>query len=83
MFLELSNELLECEPAIPTNAEIGRRLFIAESTVKAHTHRLYEKLGVHSRRALLLNTQRGYAIPPETAPGTTDTHGGSGTPPKS
>jgi ATP/maltotriose-dependent transcriptional regulator MalT len=52
-----------------SNAEIGRRLFIAESTVKAHTHRLYEKLGVHSRTALLLNAaQRTYAIPSETLP---------------
>jgi len=52
-----------------TNAEIGRRLFIAESTVKAHTHRVYEKLGVHSRRALLLNAaaRRGYATPSDTA----------------
>ena len=67
-----------------SNAEIGRRLFIAESTVKAHTHRLYEKLGVHSRTALLLNAaQRGYAMPPETAPGMTDTQGDSGTPPNS
>ena len=47
-----------------SNAEIGRRLFIAESTVKAHTHRVYEKLGVHSRKALMLNAaQRGYATP--------------------
>ena len=38
-----------------SNAEIGRRLFIAESTVKAHAHRLFDKLGVHSRTALLLN----------------------------
>jgi DNA-binding NarL/FixJ family response regulator len=50
-----------------SNAEIGRRLFIAESTVKAHTHSLYTKLGVHSRTALLLNAaQRTYATPPET-----------------
>jgi DNA-binding NarL/FixJ family response regulator len=35
-----------------TNREIGRLLFIEESTVKAHTHRIYDKLGVHSRSAL-------------------------------
>jgi DNA-binding NarL/FixJ family response regulator len=52
-----------------SNAEIGRRLFIAESTVKAHTHRLYGKLGVHSRTALILNAaQRGYPKPPDTPP---------------
>jgi DNA-binding NarL/FixJ family response regulator len=52
-----------------SNAEIGRRLFIAESTVKAHTHRLYEKLGVHSRTALILNAvHRGYATPSDTPP---------------
>jgi DNA-binding CsgD family transcriptional regulator len=58
---------LVCEGV--SNAEIGRRLFIAESTVKAHTHRVYEKLGVHSRMALMLNAaQRGYAITPDTSP---------------
>ena len=35
-----------------SNREIGRLLFIEESTVKAHTHRIYDKLGVHSRTAL-------------------------------
>lgn len=59
--------VLVCE-GLP-NAEIGRRLFIAESTVKAHTHRLYDKLGVHSRTALMLNAaQRNYATPPDTPP---------------
>ena len=35
-----------------SNREIGRVLFIEESTVKAHTHRIYDKLGVRSRSAL-------------------------------
>jgi DNA-binding CsgD family transcriptional regulator len=35
-----------------SNREIGRILFIEESTVKAHTHRIYDKLGVRSRSAL-------------------------------
>jgi DNA-binding NarL/FixJ family response regulator len=47
-----------------TNAQIGRNLFIAESTVKAHLHRIYEKLGVHSRTALMLDSsRRSYATP--------------------
>jgi DNA-binding NarL/FixJ family response regulator len=37
-----------------SNREIGRLLYIEESTVKAHTHRIYEKLGVHSRSALVI-----------------------------
>jgi DNA-binding NarL/FixJ family response regulator len=53
-----------------SNAEIGRKLFIAESTVKAHVHRLLGKLGVHSRTALLLNAaQRTYATPTDAARG--------------
>ena len=35
-----------------TNKEIGRLLFIEVSTVKAHAHHIYDKLGVRSRRAL-------------------------------
>jgi DNA-binding NarL/FixJ family response regulator len=33
-----------------TNAEIGRRLFLAESTVKYHLLSVYDKLGVRTRR---------------------------------
>lgn len=33
-----------------TNAEIARRLFLAESTVKSHLASAYSKFGVHSRR---------------------------------
>lgn len=55
-----------------SNAEIGRLLFIAESTVKAHVHRLLGKLGVHSRTALLLNAGRThYAAPADAARGNT------------
>ena len=31
------------------NREIGKLLFIEESTVKAHTHHIYDKLGTRSR----------------------------------
>ena len=37
------------------NREIGRLLFIEESTVKAHSHHIYDKLGVHSRAALIVH----------------------------
>lgn len=33
-----------------TNAEIGRRLYLAESTVKSHLSSAYTKLGVQSRK---------------------------------
>lgn len=36
------------------NREIARLLYIEESTVKAHTHRIYDKLGVRSRRGLVV-----------------------------
>jgi len=59
---------LVCE-GLP-NAEIARTLFIAESTVKAHVHRILRKLGAHSRTALLLNAaQRSYAAPTDAGRG--------------
>ena len=35
-----------------TTAEIEENLFVARGTVKAHTSRIYRKLGVHSREEL-------------------------------
>ena len=35
-----------------TNREIGRRLSMAEGTVKVHLHHIYRKLGIANRTAL-------------------------------
>lgn len=48
-----------------TNAEIGRELFIGESTVKTHLLRLFAKLGVDDRtRAVTVALERGLIRPP-------------------
>ncbi|GGV46815.1 DNA-binding response regulator [Streptomyces longisporoflavus] len=41
-----------------TNAEIGRRLFVAESTVKTHLLRVFGKLGVDDRTAAVTHALR-------------------------
>jgi DNA-binding NarL/FixJ family response regulator len=41
-----------------TNAEIGRRLFIGESTVKTHLLRTFTKLGVTDRTAAVTSAMR-------------------------
>ncbi|GHC83700.1 DNA-binding response regulator [Streptomyces violaceochromogenes] len=41
-----------------TNAEIGRRLFIGESTVKTYLLRVFGKLGVADRTAAVTNAMR-------------------------
>ncbi|MDQ3380903.1 MAG: LuxR C-terminal-related transcriptional regulator [Actinomycetota bacterium] len=35
-----------------TNLQIAGLLFISEGTVKAHVHRIYDKVGVRSRTAV-------------------------------
>jgi len=37
-----------------TNREIGRRLRLAEGTVKVHLHHIYRKLGIANRTALVV-----------------------------
>ena len=49
-----------------TNAEIGRRLFIGESTVKTHLLRVFGKLGVADRTAAVTSAMRyGLLEPPQ------------------
>jgi ATP/maltotriose-dependent transcriptional regulator MalT len=40
-----------------TNAQIAAALFIAESTVKVHVHHIFDKLGVRSRAALVVQAR--------------------------
>jgi DNA-binding NarL/FixJ family response regulator len=40
-----------------TNAQIGQRLFIAESTVKCHLTSIFSKLGVRSRNEAIVMTR--------------------------
>jgi DNA-binding NarL/FixJ family response regulator len=52
-----------------TNAEIGRKLFIAEATVKTHLLRACAKLGVSGRTAAVTKAIETGALPqPGTAP---------------
>ncbi|MDH3445678.1 MAG: response regulator transcription factor [Deltaproteobacteria bacterium] len=39
------------------NAELGKKLFISEGTVKMHLHNIYQKLGVDSRTKLIRYAQ--------------------------
>ncbi len=46
-------EVAELVAAGLTNAEIGARLFISPATVGRHLSNVYERLGIHSRAALV------------------------------
>ena len=48
-FTEREREVTELLASGMTNAEIGRRIFVSESTAKFHVRNVMRKLGVHSR----------------------------------
>jgi DNA-binding NarL/FixJ family response regulator len=58
-----------------TNAEIGRRLFISEATVKTHLTRACVKLGVSGRTAAVARALRTGALPPPGSAGSPDASG--------
>lgn len=56
-------QILELAALGFTNAEIARRFFLAESTVKSHLSAAFRELGVHSRKeaaALILDPDGGF-----------------------
>jgi DNA-binding CsgD family transcriptional regulator len=55
-------QVLELMASGATNATIGRRLFITESTVKAHVHHILKKLGAKNRAAAVSRFHSG-AVP--------------------
>ena len=48
-FTQREREVTELIANGLTNAEIGRRIFVSESTAKFHVRNVMRKLGVHSR----------------------------------
>ena len=58
-----------------TNAEIGRRLFISEATVKTHLIRAFGKLGVSGRTAAVARALQSGALPPPGSGGRPDGSG--------
>ena len=64
-----------------TNRQIGKLLFIEESTVKAHTHRIYDKLGVRSRNALTVQAALERADYATSATDVSSSAGESSSPP--
>lgn len=58
-------EVLQAVAQGSTNAEVGRRLFIGEATVKTHLLRAFAKLGVDDRtHAVTVAMERGLLPPP-------------------
>lgn len=50
---EREREVADLAAAGLSNTEIARRLNVGSGTVKSHLHSVYDKLGVHSRYALM------------------------------
>jgi DNA-binding NarL/FixJ family response regulator len=57
-------EVLQWIASGASNREIGRRLYIAESTVKRHVYNIFGKLNVHNRTQAALAYRLGSEVQP-------------------
>jgi DNA-binding NarL/FixJ family response regulator len=55
---ERERQIMELVPGGLSNKEIGRRLSLAEGTIKVHLHRIYRKLALNNRTALAVSAWR-------------------------
>jgi DNA-binding NarL/FixJ family response regulator len=69
-------EVLEHVQQGLTNAQIAQALFIAESTVKVHVHHIFDKLGIRSRAALVMQARLAGVAQATSAISGGDTAGG-------
>jgi DNA-binding NarL/FixJ family response regulator len=61
---EREAEVLRLIAAGHSNADIAQQMYLAESTVKTHIHRLFAKLGVRDRvHAVVLAYESGFVVP--------------------
>jgi DNA-binding NarL/FixJ family response regulator len=66
---ERETEVLELVGRGCTNADIARRLYISETTVKTHIARLFTKLGVRDRaQAVVMAYETGLVVPGKRPP---------------
>ncbi|MGH3087459.1 MAG: response regulator [Rubrobacteraceae bacterium] len=66
---ERETEVLKLVACGSANKQIGRELFIDETTVKSHVHNILSKLGVRSRTQAALYAVRVGLVPPEEVGG--------------
>lgn len=60
-------DVIKCLCRGDTNKEIGERLFISDLTVKGHLKHVYQKMGAHTRSAVVSTVLANSVTSPETS----------------
>lgn len=60
-------DVIKCLCRGDTNKEIGERLFISDLTVKGHLKHIYQKMGAHTRSAVVSTVLANSVTSPETS----------------
>jgi two-component system NarL family response regulator len=60
-------DVIKCLCRGDTNKKIGERLFISDLTVKGHLKHIYQKMGAHTRSAVVSTVMANAVTSPETA----------------